>query len=130
MGDDKAWVDKLAALDRKRSGYLDLAAEGIMDHSELRSKLAELQEVRETAERELEVVEKRRDRLEQLERDRQALMEAYTGILPEALEGLTPEERHQLYKMLRMKVVAYPDKTLEVNGSIDSQELGTFTPTQ
>ncbi|MDP8940008.1 MAG: hypothetical protein M3N10_06920, partial [Actinomycetota bacterium] len=78
----------------------------------------------------LEVIEKRRERLEQLERDRQALMEAYTGIMPEALHSLTPEERHQLYRMLRMRVVAYPDKTLEVNGSFDSRELGTFTPTQ
>ncbi|HZY66104.1 MAG TPA: recombinase zinc beta ribbon domain-containing protein [Rubrobacteraceae bacterium] len=129
-GEVKAWLDKLATLERKRSGCLDLAAEGIMDHSELRSKLAELREARETAERELEVIEKRRERLEQLERDRQALMEAYTGIMPEALHSLTPEERHQLYRMLRMRVVAYPDKTLEVNGSFDSRELGTFTPTQ
>ena len=47
----KAWLDNLAALDRERSGYLDLAAEGIMERDELRAKLAELQETRENARR-------------------------------------------------------------------------------
>ena len=40
----RAWLERLAALDCKRSGYLDLAAEGIMCRDELRSKLAELRE--------------------------------------------------------------------------------------
>jgi hypothetical protein len=34
----KVWLDKLAALDRKRSGYIDLAVDGIMDRDELRTK--------------------------------------------------------------------------------------------
>jgi hypothetical protein len=37
----RAWLERLAALDRKRSGYLDLAAEGIIGRDELRAKLAE-----------------------------------------------------------------------------------------
>ena len=32
--------------------------------------------------------------------------------------ALTPEERNQLYKMLGLKVIAYPDKSLEVSGAI------------
>ena len=44
----KAWLERLATLDRKRGGYLDLAAEGIMGRDELRAKLAELEEGRET----------------------------------------------------------------------------------
>lgn len=36
----KAWLDKLAEIDSKRSGYIDLAADGIMDRDELRAKLA------------------------------------------------------------------------------------------
>jgi site-specific DNA recombinase len=39
----KAWLERLAALERKRSGYLDLAAEGIMDREELRAKLEEVE---------------------------------------------------------------------------------------
>jgi hypothetical protein len=114
----KAWLEKLTALDRKRSGYLDLAAERLMSRDELRSKLAELQEVRETAERELVTIEGRKERLEQMERDRDTLMERYASVVPESLDALTSEKRHQLYKMLRLEVIAHPDKSLEVSGAI------------
>jgi len=121
----KAWLDKLTALDRKRGGYLDLAAEGIMDRDELRSMLAELQETRETAERELQAIEEQRERLEQMEHNRDAVMESYAGLAPEALDALTPEERHRIYEVLRLEVSAYPDKTLEVRGAlVASAELG------
>src|SRR5215218_9207224 len=114
----KAWLERLTALDRKRGGYLDLAAEGIMNRDELRAKLAELQEDRDTAEREIAAIEGRRERLEQMERDRDAVMEHYAGVVPESFDGLLPEERHQVYKMLRLEVLAYPDKSLEVHGAI------------
>lgn len=114
----RGWLEKLAALDRKRGGYLDLAAEGIMGRDELRSKLAGLLEAREAAERGLSAVEGRRERLEQMERDRDAVVEHYAGAVPGALDALPPEERHQLYKLLRLEVLAYPDKSLEVSGAI------------
>jgi site-specific DNA recombinase len=121
----KVWLEKLAALDRKRSGYLDLAAEGILEREELRAKLAELQEARETVEKELRVIEGRNDHVQQLEHDRDALMEHYAGLVPESLNDLSPEERHQIYKMLRLEVLAYPDKSLEVSGSlVDGGEAG------
>ena len=37
---------------------------------------------------------------------------------PEALESLTPEERHQVYKMLRIRAIAHVDGTLEVSGML------------
>jgi len=33
----------------------------------------------------------------------------------EALDSLTPEERHRLYRMLRLKVSIRPDTSLEVS---------------
>jgi hypothetical protein len=36
---------------------------------------------------------------------------------PEVLEALTPEERRQVYRMLNLRVAAYPDGSLEVNGT-------------
>jgi hypothetical protein len=45
---------------------------------------------------------------------------------PEALEALSTEERHQLYGMLRLRVVANPDRSIEVTGAL---VLG-FTPTE
>jgi hypothetical protein len=55
--------------------------------------------------------------LERLERDRDAIMD-YSGAVPRSLHDLSPEGRHQVYKMLRLKVLAYPDKSLEVSGAI------------
>ena len=45
-------------------------------------------------------------------------VEHYAGIVPESLDNLSSEERHQIYKMLRIEVLAYPDKSLEVSGSL------------
>jgi site-specific DNA recombinase len=114
----KAWLERLAVLDQKRDGYLDLAAEGIMGRDELRAKLAELEEGRETAEREIAAIEGRRERLERMEQDRDAVMEHYASAVPGSLDDLVPEERHRVYKMLRLEVLAFPDKFLEVSGAI------------
>ncbi len=37
-------------------------------------------------------------------------------MVPEALDTLSAEERHQVYKMLRLRVFAYPDGSLEGSG--------------
>ncbi len=36
---------------------------------------------------------------------------------PEALDHLRPEERHQVYRMLRLRVRVYIDGILEVSGA-------------
>ena len=41
---------------------------------------------------------------------------------PEALDSLLPEERHQVYKMLRLKVIAHVDRSLEVTGVLADAE--------
>ena len=50
-----------------------------------------------------------------MERDRDALLESYAEVVPEQLDRLTPEERHLVYKMLRLSVAAYQDGKLEVS---------------
>lgn len=35
---------------------------------------------------------------------------------PEALDSLTPEERHQLYKILRLRVTADEDRNVTAEG--------------
>ncbi len=114
----RAWLEKLVEVERKRSGYIDLAADGIMDRSELREKLAALEETRETASQELEALRGRREKLEELERDKDALLESYAGVAPKALNTLLPDERHRIYGMLRLKVVAKVDGGLEVSGAL------------
>jgi seryl-tRNA synthetase len=114
----KAWLDKLAEIDRKRSGYIDLAADGIMDRDELHAKLAALEETRKTAQRELEALSRRQEEIEELERDRDALLEYYTDTPPEALESRTPEQRHHIYKMGRFEALAYAGGTIELTGPL------------
>lgn len=114
----RTWLEKLAELDRKRSGYIDLAADGIMSRDELKAKLARLEETRETAGKELKALRTRQEKLEELQRDKDTVLELYTTLAPEALDSLTPEEQHRLYRMLRLKIVTRLDGTLEITGDL------------
>ena len=111
-----AWLGKIAALDSKRSRYQDMAAEGHITFEELGAKLRELAADRTTAERELEDLNLRRSRVEELERDKETLLKEYAGMVPGALDELTGEERHQIYRMLRLQVFVSPDGDLDVRG--------------
>jgi hypothetical protein len=112
----KIWLDKLAGVDHMRSAFQDMAAEGLIAFDELRTKLAGLEETRQLAQQELELLQQRRERLKKLEQDKHTLLEHYAGMVPGALDDLAPEERHHVYKMLRLRILAYPDGTLEVSG--------------
>ncbi len=114
----KVWLKKLADVGRMRSGYQEIAAKGLMTFEELEEKLRDLDETRKTAERELEALHGHQERVEKLERDKDAILEHYAGIAPEALGSLAPEERNQVYRMLRIKVVVHVDGTLEVSGPL------------
>ena len=85
---------------------------------ELRAKLADLDETRAAARRELEVIERRRKQLESLERNKETLLEDYAALAPEALNSLAPEERHHLYKMLKLRVEINLDGSLKVGGML------------
>jgi hypothetical protein len=67
---------------------------------------------------ELENLQLRRARLEDLERDRETLLREYAGMVPEELDELTGEERHQVYRMLRLQVFVYPNGDLDVRGML------------
>jgi hypothetical protein len=58
----------------------------------------------------------RGEALERLERDRDTLMESNAGMVEETLEDLAPEERHRIYKLLRLNIYARPDWPLEITG--------------
>jgi hypothetical protein len=114
--DAQFWLKKITESDAERRGYHRLAAKGHMTDEELTAALSELDEVRETAERELESARAREGALDRLERDKDILMESYAGIVGEALEDLAPEERYQIYKLLRLGVRFRPDWPLEITG--------------
>ena len=51
-----------------------------------------------------------------MQHDRDTLMETYAGMVREALEDLAPEQRHRIYKLLRLGVRFRPDWPLEITG--------------
>jgi site-specific DNA recombinase len=114
----KAWMEKLAEIDRMRSGYQEQAAKGLMTLDELAARLEELERTRKTAEQGLLILEDRQESIEGLERDMHLLLDHYAGMAPEALDSLTPEERHQVYKMLRLKVTAHLSGDVELAGDL------------
>jgi hypothetical protein len=114
----KAQMDRLAEVDHKRARFQDMAAEELINFDELRAKLVALEETRDTTRKELVALEARRDQLAELERDRDTLMECYAGMVPDALDALAPEERHRVYKLLKLRVNSSTDGALDVSGAL------------
>jgi len=113
----KLWTDKLAEIDRKRTRYQEMAADDLITFDELRARLVELDDRRMTAEQELRALQSRKEHLDELEQDRDVLLDNLTNVVPEALEALVPEERHQFYKMLKLRVITSLDGSLDVSGA-------------
>jgi hypothetical protein len=113
----KLWTDKLFEVDRKLTRYQEMAADDLITFNELKSRLSELDSIRATAEKELEVLCTHGERVAGLEKNRDALLASLISMVPEALDTLTSEERHQVYKMLKLRVSVYPDGSLEVSGA-------------
>jgi site-specific DNA recombinase len=110
----QAWLNKLSEAEKMRTGFQEQAARGLMTLDELAAKLAELEETREIARRELEAVKAQAGELAELERDKEELLNNYEAITPEALDSLTPEERNRFYNILKIKVRLNPDKSVDL----------------
>jgi hypothetical protein len=91
----RLWLDKIAEVNRKRVRYQEMAAEDLIGFEELRTRMAELEEARRTAERELKTLRGRREQIRQLERDKQTLLAGYADRVPDALNGLDAAERRR-----------------------------------
>jgi multidrug resistance efflux pump len=115
--EENMWAEKLAQVDRKRSRYQEMAAEGLLTFEELRAKLTELQKSREATERELENLRSRKERLEELEKDRDALLESLVTMIPASLDTLSGLERNKVYRMLRL-IVMPASEGYEVSGAL------------
>jgi hypothetical protein len=60
----------------------------------------------------------RSERLRVLETDAEAVVALYSKMVPESLDTITPEERHRLYRILRLGVEVNLDGSLKVRGGI------------
>ena len=113
----KLWAEKLAEADAKRVRFQHAYAEGIIRLEDLKARLAELDDARATAEREIAALERRMERVRELEEDRDAVLADLEVMAPKVLDCLDPEERHRFYKMLRLRVRLWPDRSLEITGA-------------
>ena len=113
-------MGQLLEAGRKRIRYQEMAAEGLIDFEELRTRLSALEGTRNTAERELHALRHHTERLERLERDRDNVLESYVGLLPEAIDVLGSEERHQVYRMIGMRAYLTADGSFELSGDVMS----------
>ena len=120
--DSKVWMRKIAEVDGLRGRFQDMVAEALITFEELRIKLDGLEETRQTARRELDALEDRRERLAELERDKVELLESYSEKASRGLDHFTPEDRHDTYKKLRLSVLVHPGGDLEISGILKQAE--------
>ncbi len=112
-GDDEAsWLKKISEIEGKQERLLNLHLEGDITTVQFRTKSAELEEARATAESHIEAARSRLARLEDIKRDMAALISHYASLMPSHLQELSPEERRQVYKMMSLRVLAHSDDTL------------------
>ncbi len=123
----QAWLRKVNETDCKRSRYQDMAAEGLIAFGELRAKLASLEETRKIAERELAALKDQGERIEAMERDKEAVLTHYAALSPVMLDELGPEERHRLYRILKLKVTLRPDAPPEASYAL-TPDLAPLDP--
>ena len=91
-----------------------MVAEELITFEELRERLEGLEEAKKMAQGELESISLHRQRLEELECSADGLVRQYAAVVPESLDAIAPEEKHQIYKTLRMKVLVNMEGTVAV----------------
>ena len=117
-GEARRLHERLEEFAHKRARAQNLALDGLLTREELRAKLSELDEAREAIEKELEAYAQRAKRLKTLEQDRDATLATFVESMPKELDRLAPEERHRVYKMLRLRVDVEGGGQTEISGAL------------
>ncbi len=97
-------TESLAKLDRRRDGYLDQQAEGLITMEELKGKLASVAEQREAIQGELDSAKNKQDQLARLLSMRDMLVDGVRNGFLDKVARDNPEERHALYKRMGLRV--------------------------
>jgi len=113
----RLWAERLAEADAKRVRFQHAYAEGIIGLDDLKARLAELDDNRTSAEQEIVALEGHFEHIRSLEQDRDTVLANLEAIAPETLNCLDAEERHRFYKILRLRVRLWPDRSLEITGA-------------
>ena len=113
-------VERLQKLERRRSGYLDQEADGLMSREELRTKLAEVDRQREELQQVLHETQDRHQTIKKLEFQRDHNLH-----LVESLQGIyyvsaSPGDRQRIYKALRLRVEVDKEGQVRLSGIFDA----------
>jgi hypothetical protein len=80
----KRWSEEISEAGRKRARYQEMAAEGLIDFKELRTRLAALEDTGKTAEQKLRLAASHRAP-GATGRDTDSVLESYADLMPEAM---------------------------------------------
>jgi len=111
---------RLGTLERRRSGYIDLAADGDMTREELRRKLAYVDEQREDARKALREARDRQDTIQKLRREREMMLGRFSALRSLDLDDLSPEHRRRVLQALRIRVEVDKDGNVYISGQFDA----------
>lgn len=117
---------RLDKLERRRSGYLDLAADGDMSRDELRDKLAELNEQRDELREILKEVKGRQHRLQQSRINFAHLDSLLLQMNRIRLAEASPGDRRRIYNILRLQAFVDQDRSVRITGVFDT--TGQYLP--
>jgi multidrug efflux pump subunit AcrA (membrane-fusion protein) len=105
----RALSERLAKLDRMKANYRHQQAEDLMSMADLKAALADLESQRRTVEGELGKALDRQNHIDRLEADAKLALDFYAACASSGLENLEPEDRHDLYRRLKLRVTVAKD---------------------
>jgi hypothetical protein len=122
------WRAKISGAQERRRRCQEMAAEGLIDFGELREMLSELDEEKKVAEREIESLQKKGERLDAMRCNKDALLTNMAEMTPRLIDELAPEEKHRIYGMLGLRVTSDENGSLEAAGELTGLSFGKQEP--
>lgn len=118
-------IEQLQKLERRRGGFLDLAADGDMSREDLRVKLADLDDQRNGLQKSLREAQRRQDSLRESVINFAHLDSLLLQLNRMDLDMASPEDRRRIYGAIRLQVNVDGEKRVRLSGVFDP---GVYLP--
>jgi predicted nucleic acid-binding Zn-ribbon protein len=102
----RAFTNRIDEVERKRGAYQDLAADGLMEREELRTRLDTLSRQKAAATVRIAALEEHQRKVREIELSREKVLARYRNAVPEALEKTEGTRRRTVYNTLGVTVWA------------------------
>lgn len=111
---------RLEKLERRRSNLIDMGADGTIGREDLRAKLAEADEERNSLRRAIREAAGRGEELKRLRNEREMLADRFHAMRGMGLRHLPPEERRTAYDALRLTAHVDEKGDVGITGIFDA----------